>query len=185
MATIRAMKRTILAAVVAATLLTVIGQSAQATEVGYGRKFGLGFVLGDPTGLSAKYWIGSTNALDFGLGFWGYGVNQPCPNDNTNCSRWGYHNGTFNMDYLWQSRLVSSGGLQLDWHVGGGGRIVWWGGNCNGDCTAFAARGPIGLDMMFTNPSFLEIFFELAPAFYVIPGFGFGIEGGLGVRLYF
>lgn len=186
MRTIRAMKRTIVAALMAVILLTAVGRPAQATEVGYGRRFGLGFVLGDPTGLSAKYWIGSTNALDFGLGFWGYGATNPCFQDNGNeCSRWGYHNGTFNMDYLWQSRLVHSGGVQLDWHVGAGGRIVWWGGNCNGDCFALAARAPIGLDLMFQNPSFLEVFFELAPSFYVIPGFGFDIEGGLGVRFYF
>ena len=38
---------------------------------------------------------------------------------------------------------------------------------------------------MFNNPGFLEIFFELAPAFYLVPGFGFAIEGGLGVRFYF
>jgi hypothetical protein len=38
---------------------------------------------------------------------------------------------------------------------------------------------------MFNNPSFLEVFFEIAPAFYIVPGFGFAIEGGLGVRFYF
>ena len=180
------MKRTILTALLAATLLTSIAGSAHATEVGYGRKFGLGFVIGDPTGLTAKWWIGGTNALDFGLGFWGYGFNNRCwtdNNGNTNCDRFGYSNGTFNMDYLWQSNIVR-GQAQLDWHIGAGGRFVWWGG-CSGDCFAVAARAPIGLDLMFNNPGFMEIFFELAPAFYLVPGFGFAIEGGLGVRFYF
>ena len=181
------MKRTILTALAAALLFTAVARSAQATEVGYGRKFGLGLVLGDPTGLTAKLWIAPTNALDFGLGFWGYGVNDRCfqnGNGSVTCGNYGYSNGTFNMDYLWQSNIVRST-AQLDWHVGVGGRALWWGGGCANNCFGIAARGPIGLDLMFNNPGFLEVFFELAPAFYFVPGFGFAIEGGLGVRFYF
>ena len=87
------MKRTILTALFAVSLLAAIGGKADATEVGYGRKFGLGVVIGDPTGLTAKWWIAPTNALDFGLGFWGYGVNNRCF-DNGTCPRYGYNNGT-------------------------------------------------------------------------------------------
>jgi hypothetical protein len=178
------MRRTLakagVAAVVAAVLLLGAVRTAEATEVGYGRKFGLGFVLGDPTGLSAKYWIGPTNALDFGLGFWGYGFDRHCENGRP-CN--GYNAGTFNMDYLWQSNIVR-GQAQLDWHIGAGGRISWYGG-CNGSCLDLKARMPLGLDLMFANPAFLEIFFEIAPSLYVVPGVIFGIEGGLGVRFYF
>jgi hypothetical protein len=184
------MKRTLITAcftvIVASVLLGVAAKPAQATEVGYGRKFGLGFVLGDPTGLSGKYWVGSTNSLDFGLGFWGYGFRDRCWYDNAgnaHCDQFGYSNGTLNVDYLWQSNLVR-GQAQLDWHIGGGGRVLWFGG-CTGSCFAAAARMPIGLDLMFANPGFIEIFAELAPAFYIVPGLGFEIEGGLGVRFYF
>jgi hypothetical protein len=176
------MKKTILTALMAVSLLAAVAGSAKATEVGYGRKFGLGFVIGDPTGLTAKLWIAPTNALDFGLGFWGYGVNNRCF-DNGTCPNRGYSNGTFNMDYLWQSNIVR-GQAQLDWHVGAGGRVIW-AGNCTGDCFALAARAPLGLDLMFNNPGFLEVFFEIAPSFIVVPGFWFEIEGGLGVRFYF
>ena len=116
MPTIRGMKRTLLTTLAAALLLVVIGQTARATEVGYSRKFGLGVVIGDPTG--------------------------------------------------------------------GGGRLIWWGG-CQSNCVAVAARAPIGLSLMFQNPSFLEVFFELAPSFWIVPDLGFGIEGGIGVRFYF
>ena len=176
------MKRTIFAALIAVSLLAAVGGKAEATEVGYARKFGLGIVIGDPTGLSAKWWIGPTNALDFGLGFWGYGVNNRCF-DNGNCPRYGYNNGTFNMDYLWQSNIVR-GQAQLDWHIGAGGRAIW-AGDCAGGCFAIAARAPIGLDLMFNNPGFLEVFFEIAPSFVIVPGMWFEIEGGLGVRFYF
>jgi len=179
------MRRTLITAFVAAILLAGAVRTAEATEVGYGRKFGLGFVLGDPTGLSAKWWLGPTNSLDAGLGFWGYGVNDSCwvQNGVTHCERFGYHAGTLNLDYLWQSNIVR-GQAQLDWHIGVGGRTIWFGG-CTGDCFDLAARMPVGLDLMFANPSFLEVFFELAPALYVVPAFWFDIEGGLGVRFYF
>jgi hypothetical protein len=186
------MKRTLITAiftvVIGTVLLGTAVRTANATEVGYGRRFGLGFVLGDPTGLSGKYWVGATNSLDFGLGFWGYGFNDSCWRDSAgvrHCPGYGngYSNGTVNLDYLWQSNIIR-GQAQLDWHIGAGGRMVWFGG-CNGDCFALAARMPVGLDLMFNNPSFIEIFFELAPAFYIVPGFTFDIEGGLGVRFYF
>jgi hypothetical protein len=38
---------------------------------------------------------------------------------------------------------------------------------------------------MFNNPSFLEVFFEIAPVFVLVPGLWLDIEGGLGVRFYF
>ena len=48
---------------------------AEAIEVG-SRPFGLGVVLGDPTGLSAKYYLGGpTNAVDFALAFDTYSNN--------------------------------------------------------------------------------------------------------------
>jgi hypothetical protein len=180
-----AMKKTLLATLAAAMLLAVAGQSARATEVGYSRKFGLGVVIGDPTGLSAKLWVGPTNALDFGLGFWS-GVNGDCYIDsagNRVCGNFGAHNGSINIDYLWQSNIIR-GSAQLDWHIGAGGRMVWWNG-CQSNCVAFSARAPIGLDLMFANPGFLEIFFELAPSFWLVPDVNFGIEGGLGIRFYF
>jgi hypothetical protein len=178
------MRRTLITAFVAAILVVGAVRTANATEVGYGRKFGLGFMVGDPTGLSAKLWVGATNSIDFGLGFWGYGFDNCAPGAGAPCNHFGYHAGTFNADYLWQSNIVR-GQAQLDWHIGAGGRAIWYGG-CNGDCFAFAARMPVGLDLMFNNPSMLEVFFELAPTLYFVPAFAdFGIEGALGVRFYF
>jgi len=174
-------KRAVVTVGTAFVLLAIAG-SAHATEVGYSRNFGLGVVIGDPTGLSAKLWTSRTNALDFGLGFWGYGPHNRCFNDGT-CPGYGYRGGTFNMDYLWQSNIVRRQ-VQLDWHVGVGGRAVW-DNSCPGDCLALAARVPIGLDLTFSRPEFLEVFFEIAPAFYFVPGFGPDVEGGLGVRFYF
>jgi hypothetical protein len=179
------MRRTLIAptffALVVAAVLLGSARTANATDVGYGRKFGIGFMLGDPTGLSAKLWTGPTNSVDFGLGFWGYGFDN-CPGGGRPCDHFTAHDGTFNADYLWQSNIVR-GQAQLDWHIGAGGRAIWYGG-CNNDCFALAARMPIGLDLMFNNPSFLEVFFELAPVLYVVPFADFAVEGAIGVRFY-
>jgi hypothetical protein len=177
------MRRTLLTTVVAALLLVASAKSASATEVGYGRKFGLGLVLGDPTGLSGKYWLGSTNAIDFGLGFARYGFTG-CYYDNNNVRHCGYRDTSINIDYLWQSNLVR-GNAQLDWYIGVGGRLYFFGDRYYAHGVDIAARAPIGLALMFSNPSFIEIFFELAPALYVIPFADFVIEGGLGIRFYF
>jgi hypothetical protein len=176
------MKYTLLTTILAGLLLAVSARPAHATEVGYGRKVGLGFVLGDPTGLSGKIWVGSTNAIDVGLGFTNYGAGfgPACYRDNNgfeHCQ--GYFDTSINVDYLWQSNIVR-GNAQLDWYIGAGGRVILFGGR-GFDA---AARAPIGLALMFNNPGFLEVFFELVPALYLIPP-GFTIEGGLGVRFYF
>jgi hypothetical protein len=177
------MKYTALTTVLAGLLLAVSAGSAHATEVGYGRKLGLGFVLGDPTGISGKLWVGPTNAIDAAIGFtnYGSGFGPNCYNDNTGRHCYGYFDTSINVDYLWQSNIVRST-AQLDWYIGAGGRLIIFGGRGFNA----AARMPVGLALMFNNPSFLEVFFELVPAFYVVaPAWGLTVEGGLGVRFYF
>jgi hypothetical protein len=153
-----------------------------ATEVGRGRDFGVGVAFGSPTSLVAKYFVGGGNALDFGLGFWSYGWgcrrrgDAPRVCDGYNA----FDLVTVNVDYLWQDGIVSGRAATLDWHIGGGGR-VWV-----GDGTfAAAARMPIGVDLTFRKPDFLEVFLELAPAVYIVPGLDLDIEAFLGVRFYF
>lgn len=152
--------------------------AANATEVGRGRDFGLGVAFGSPTSIVGKIFVGGENAVDFGLGFWTYGWG---------CNDRGYCEGgrsfdvvTVNADYLWQDPLVHGAKASLDWHIGAGGR-VWIGG---GDA-AIAARMPVGLDLTFRRPDFLEVFVEIAPAMYVVPGLYLDLEAFLGVRFYF
>jgi hypothetical protein len=178
------MRRTLATTCFVALLLAATASgSAQATEVGYSRNFGLGFQLGVPTGFVGKYWVGRTNAIDFGVGFDGYYGGWCGNNRNGVCDG----RFTFHADYLWQSNIVKST-AQLDWHIGAGGRVAIWNW---GDANYFAlgARMPVGLDLMFNNPSFLELFFEIAPVIYFGPNVGRvlwpGFDGNLGVRFYF
>jgi hypothetical protein len=153
-------------------------RSAQATEVGRGRDFGIGVAVGSPTSVVGKIFIGGGNAIDFGLGFWTYGWG--C-NDRGYCDGRSLDVVTLSADYLWQDGIVSGSKANLDWHIGAGGR-VWVGA---GDA-AVAARMPVGLDLTFRRPSFLEVFVEIAPAVYVVPNLvDVDIEAFLGVRFYF
>ena len=181
------MKRTLLTTLVATILLVAGARSARATDVGYSRKLGLGFMLGDPTGITGKYWVSPTNAIDFGIGFttYGLGYGQECftdNNGNVHCN--GYYDTSINVDYLWQSKLVRNPTIQLDFYVGVGGRIFFLGDRNFKYGVDLAARAPIGLALMFTNPSFLELYFEVTPSIYLLP-LGFAPEGGIGARIYF
>jgi hypothetical protein len=164
-------------------LLTAVPQAARATEVGNTRTFGLGFAVGDPTGIVGKLFLGPGQALDFGLSFARYGGGRCWNGDQyVACNRTGYVG--LNVDYLWQNNIIYDR-VTLDWHIGAGGRIWFISDNDYEDDLALAARMPIGLDLMFANPSFLEVFVELAPSLYLLPGTDFGIEAALGVRFYF
>ena len=66
------LRRLALLTVAAATILSAASRS-EATEVGTSRNFGVGFQIGEPTAITAKAFIGGAHALDFGLGFGGWG----------------------------------------------------------------------------------------------------------------
>ena len=178
-----------LAAIAAALLVSVAGPAA-ATEVGYARRYGLGLMVGTPTGLSGKAWVAPAGAIDAGIGGYGYGARGDCvrdPDGRDVCDRhWrGQRALSLHVDYLWHSRIVEHPTLQLDWHIGAGPRATFYGGPCDLDCWSLGARAPVGLDLTFTTPAFLEVFFELAPTLYLLPGPFLALEGGLGVRAYF
>ena len=50
---------------------------------------------------------------------------------------------------------------------------------------ALFARVPIGLDLSFRRPRWLETYLEIAPGLWILPPLAFDIEVGLGVRAYF
>ena len=178
------MKRvTILSALFLATLAAGPG-AARATEVGTARTFGLGVQLFDPTALIGKAFLDRNDAVDFGVGFWGYGR---CVDNNGNvyyCDNT-YHYFSFHFDYLYEEPIVDSV-VRLDWHVGVGGRIAYWNhvNNTNRDLGLFA-RVPIGLDLAFRRPRWLEVYLEIAPGLWVYPPIDFDIDVGLGARAYF
>jgi hypothetical protein len=171
--------------VLSLTLVAGAVATAQATEVGAGRNFGLGFEIGDPTGFTGKAFVGRGNAIDFGLAFGGYGYGR-CRNahgDWVYCDDRGYgHDWSIYGDYLWQDNLVH-GEAKLDWHIGAGARIIFWNA-FNDRYVGLIARMPLGLDLTFRRPDFLEVFFEIAPGI-VLTHPDFDLDADLGVRFFF
>jgi hypothetical protein len=177
------MKRAIFGLVLASLIGAQVGRPspAAATEVGKARPLGFGFALGVPTSLVGKYFLNASNAVDLGLSFGRLG--RRCASDGTPYSCDGI--GSFGIfgDYLWHDTLAR-GTAQLDWHFGPGARL-WVGNDDRGDNVALAARLPIGLDLTFDKPDFLELFIDIAPALYVVPAAWLEIEAFMGVRFYF
>jgi hypothetical protein len=166
---------------------TVAGRPgvARATEVGTSRTFGLGLQLLEPTEIIGKLFLDRNDAIDFGVGFWGYGR---CYDDNGAyaCNDSNQH-FSIHMDYLYEEALVERGAVRLDWHAGIGGRLAfdsYYNDDGRHDVALFA-RVPLGLDLGFRRPRWLEVYLEIAPGAWVIPPLTFDIDVGLGVRAYF
>ena len=141
------------------------------------RTFGLGVILGEPTGLSAKLWTSPTTAFDFGLG-WSVG------GDRIGGHYDGSYNGGsrvhFHMDYLWHSFDAISSTERFPVYYGIGGRI----NSGAGYNSSAAVRGVIGIAWM-PRQTPIDIFFEVVPSLQVTSSSGFAIDGGLGARYYF
>jgi len=125
--------------------------------------FGLGVILGEPTGLCIKNWVGSNAAIDVAAG-WTIG----------RISKFHLH-----ADYLFHNfKLfdVESGKLPL--YFGIGARL-----KAEPD-VRIGVRFPIGICYIFEKAP-LDIFLEIAPVLDLLPGTEFKLNGNIGVRYYF
>ena len=138
--------------------------------------FGLGVIIGEPTGVSAKLWTSSTTAFDFGLGL-SLGTDRISNYDGN------YNGGSrlhFHMDFLWHyfDAFGSSGRVPL--YYGFGGRINTGAGYNN----STAIRGVIGIAWM-PRETPIDIFLELVPSLQLTSSTGFTTDAGFGGRYYF
>jgi hypothetical protein len=131
----------------------------------YSSGFGIGALIGEPTGLSLKAWLDDRSAIDAGVA-WSFRRDDSF---------------SAHADYLihcWDLIPVSKGKLPL--YFGVGGRVLLE----RGRDTRFGVRAPVGLSYMFENTP-LELFVEVGPIFDVAPKTQFSLTGGIGVRYYF
>jgi hypothetical protein len=165
--------------------LLMLALPASATEVGTLRTFGLGVQIGEPTGLVGKAFVGRGNAIDFGVGFLGWGWRGRCQAPDGHwydCrDRRGYL--SVHVDYLWQESFFAEP-FRLDWHAGAGARVLDWRDSSYHDA-AVLARVPLGLDFAFRRPSWLEAYVEVAPGLMILPGPDLWFDVGLGARAFF
>lgn len=118
-------------------------------------------MIGEPTGLSLKYWNGSNNAYDIGLA-WSLQGNDAI---------------SIHGDYLFHSWLkVNEGKLAI--HYGVGARAIL------ANDSAIGLRIPVGINYLLETAP-LGFFLEIAPIIDIIPSTDANGSGGIGVRYYF
>jgi len=129
------------------------------------RTFGLGVIAGEPTGITGKYMLNDSNAIDAGVGWETSGDNE-------------FH---IYGDYLFHfHHLIEAKQGDLPIYVGVGLR---WVRRENRD-NKFGMRIPVGLEYIFGGGS-LGAFAELVPVMNLKPDTEFDLEGGIGIRFYF
>jgi hypothetical protein len=135
--------------------------------------FGVGFVVGEPTGFSAKYWTQSSRAWDFALGASFY-------------SDFRFH-GTylFHIDAFNHQRVPLHYGIGLS-VVGKGERAVFLGGNRVKHRTeaGIGPRASLGISFLPRSAPF-DMFIELGATLFVIRPVGVEADLLLGGRYYF
>lgn len=130
-------------------------------------KLGVGAIWGDPFGVTAKYWFENKQAINVDLGVDAIG------NDDYSilCA-----------DYLWHTRSVlnKSDKGKIGLFVGAGIKYE----DEKDEADFWSVRMPVGINFFMVHRP-IEIFAEATPVFLFGPLKDMGIDGGLGLRIYF
>ena len=124
--------------------------------------FGLGVIIGEPTGVSLKTWVSQKHAVDAGIA-------------------WSLSNDWLNIhaDYLIHNfELINVSKGQLPFYFGFGAKFGI------GNDFSFGARIPVGLSYLFEDAP-LDVFVEVVPALRLISEIKFEMDGGIGIRYWF
>jgi hypothetical protein len=130
-----------------------------------GGPFGLGIIIGEPTGINGKFFLNRINAIE-GSAAW---------------SLEGANDFQLQGDYLFHNYdliKVQTGELPVFFGVGG---MVSFRENRD---NLVGIRFPVGLDYFFAGAPF-DVFGEIVPILLVAPSTDFEIEAALGVRFWF
>jgi len=127
------------------------------------RKYGLGVILGEPTGISGKLWKSENIAVDGAIA-WSF------EEENS------IH---FQGDYLFYNFSyfkVKEGKLPVYYGIGGRIKVK--------ERSRMGVRFPFGLNYIFEKQP-LEVFYEIAPILDLVPSTKFGLNSAVGVRYFF
>lgn len=127
-------------------------------------QLGVGVMVGNPTGLNGKYWLGGNRAVDGGLA---YSIGR-------------HSDLSLHSDYLLHknSAFYFNDDVPLDLYYGVGGRMEF------ADDIEVGVRIPVGLAHRFSEES-ADIFGEIAPIVDLIPKTGIELHIAIGARYYF
>ena len=150
--------------------LGVAAVSARAEE-----GFGLGVIVGEPTGLSAKAWIRPDQAIDAAAA-WSFSENDSFQ---------------FHLDYLFHKfdlLKIDAATGRLPLYFGVGARVKLKDHDNphgrNEDDALVGVRVPLGLALLFAKAP-VELFAEIVPILDVVPDSDFAVNGAFGARWYF
>jgi hypothetical protein len=142
-----------------------LGSTASATEIGSERTLGGGLVLGYPSGLSGKAYLGDVHAVDAQLASWGFGFNVVYAH-----ASWLYE----------PVELLQNDLFSMPLHVGAGPMLLLGAGGVSA-----GLRVPVGVDINLHDVP-VQIFVDAAVAATIVPGVRLGWGGGgVGARYYF
>ena len=129
------------------------------------KDLGVGIILGDPSGFSAKFWTSESNAIDLAVGYSFIGPSEGV----------GIH-----VDYLYHVDNLIKSKEVLVVYYGYGLRIRILDDHSN----IFGVRGVGGI-LWYPQDIPIDVFFEVAPSFRLLPNADLDISFGLGSRYYF
>jgi len=133
---------------------------------------GVGVIVGEPTGLSLKYWLDDEHAVD-GAAAWSF---------------WDHDGFQIHADYLWHNfDLIDPGSLsgKLPVYYGVGARLKLEDDERRHDGdTVFGIRVPLGISYLFADAPF-DLFAEVVPVLDLSPDVDLDINLAIGVRVYF
>jgi hypothetical protein len=145
------------------SVLIVIALSSAATADD--NRFGLGIILGEPTGIGGKLFMTKRNAIDGAVAWSITGDNE-------------FH---IHGDYLFHNyNLFVNDKMALPMHFGIGGRIKYR----ENEDDLVGIRFPVGLNYLFDDSPF-DIFFEIVPIMDLAPDTDFDMNAAVGGRFYF
>lgn len=137
--------------------------------------FGLGVILGEPTGISVKQWISSEHAID-GAAAWSFSENDSFQ---------------LHADYLVHNfGILKPGdiGGRLPLYFGVGGRVKLEShdgeNGRNSHDELLGVRIPFGISYILRNAP-VDFFAEIVPILDLVPDTDFELNGAIGARFYF
>jgi len=145
-----------------------------------GGDFGIGIMVGEPTGITPKLWLSNNNALAAGVA-WSY--------RGSSGSRSRMH---LHLDYqIHNFDLINVERGTMSFYYGFGGRFLIRDDryhrhhdNHRRYDDRFGIRVPLGLNYLFANDP-IELFMEVAPILDLVPSTYFSVNGAIGIRYYF
>jgi len=129
------------------------------------KTFGVGLMLGEPTGASLKYWLSEVSAIDAVAG-----ITLDDDNDFAAHADYLYH---FNDVVVFDHSRFSA-------YFGGGPRFQ----ARDRQDDIFGLRAVVGLDYIFDDIP-VDVFIEVGPQFDITPDYDVSVTGGVGARFWF